>query len=217
MIKCVGSGAVIENVAPEPLNKEPPSDPVHVIRGTITSVQNLTGVGSTAASAVNALTEIGDLDGERGVLTGIPSIGQRVGCDLRHLVPNHAYHAVHPNVAVWGLEGFQVRDVSGHGKGISTLPGAELSRVTHPGVRKSIPNQRRKREVVEPTHRSAEILNVHVISSQQQIQPAPRVDRQGPGFRCDGAFYHGLNGQSGQRFPVRVKPVVFLFTESNRF
>jgi len=164
-------------VAPEPLNKEPPSDPVHVIRGTITSVQNLTGVGPAAAGAVNALAEIGDLHRERGVLTGVPGIGQGVGGQLRHLVANHAYHAVHPNVAVWGLERFQVRDVRGHGEGISTLPGAELGGVTHPSVRKSVPNQRGKREVVEPTHRSAEILNVHVIGGQQQIQPASGVDR----------------------------------------
>jgi len=169
VIKRIRSGTVIQNVAPQPLNQEPPSDPVHVIGGTITSVQNLTGVGSTAAGAVNALAEIGDLHRERGVLTGVPSIGQGVGCQLSHLVPNHTYHAIHANVAVWGLERFLVRDVGGQGKRVSTLPGAELCGVTHPRVRKSIPNQRRKREIVEPTHRSAEILNVHVIRGQQEI------------------------------------------------
>jgi len=169
VIKRIRSSTVIENVTPQPLNKELPSDPIHVIGGAISSVENLTGVGSTATGAVNPLTEIGNLDGERGVLTRIPSIRQRVRCQFSHLVSNHTYHAVNPNVAVWGLKRFPVRDIRGHRKRISTLSRAELCRVTHPSVRKSIPNQRGKREVVEPTHRRAEILNVHVIGREQEV------------------------------------------------
>ncbi|KAF7824906.1 hypothetical protein G2W53_023050 [Senna tora] len=41
LIQCIRASTVIQHMAPNPLNQVPPSDPIHVIRGTISCVQHL--------------------------------------------------------------------------------------------------------------------------------------------------------------------------------
>ncbi|KAL7001658.1 hypothetical protein U1Q18_002809 [Sarracenia purpurea var. burkii] len=173
-------------MVPNPLDQEPPSDSVHVVRGTICAVQHLPRVRPTTARSVNALAEIGDFHGENGVPAGVPSVHQGVRRKLGNLVTDHADHAVHARVAVRRPEWLQPRDIIRYGEGVGAHAGTQLGGVAHPGVRERVPHDRREGEVVETTDVLAEILNVHV-------------------FRCEE---EGL--------AVGVKPVVLLLPEPDR-
>lgn len=163
---------------PHPLNQEPAPDPIHIIGGTILTVQQLPRVRPTPSRSVNTLAQIRNLHGGHRVGPRVPSVHQRVRRQLSNLVGDHAYHAIHPDVAVWRLHGLQPRHVLRHRERVRAHPGAQLRRVPHPRVRQRVPDDRGEGEVVEPTHLPAEILHVHVGRRQQEVEPALRVYRQ---------------------------------------
>nr|GME15657.1 hypothetical protein Csa_3G176325 [Ipomoea batatas] len=67
------------------MHQEPPSNPVHVIRGAVFSGQHLAGVRPPAAGAVNPFTEVGDFHRKNRVLPGVPRVHQWVRGELGDL------------------------------------------------------------------------------------------------------------------------------------
>lgn len=100
LVERIRPGTVTQNVAPNPLDQELPSDAVHVVRGAIVVVHQLARVGPAASRAVDTLAEISNLHRESRVLTRVPSVHERVARQLGNLVGDDAYHPLHAHVTV---------------------------------------------------------------------------------------------------------------------
>lgn len=87
-------------MVPHPLDQKPPSDPVHVIGGSVTVLQHLPRVGPTAPGTVDPLAKVRNLDGEARVGPRVPGIYQRVCRQLSNLVGDDTDHPVDSDVAV---------------------------------------------------------------------------------------------------------------------
>lgn len=176
LVESVRARTVIFVVVPEPLDQVTPSNPVHVIRGAVFSIQHLASVRPPAAGAVYAFTEIGDFHREDRVAAGVPRIHQWVCRELGYLVAYHTYHPVHPHVAVRGFHGLQAGNVVGYGEGVRARAGAELGGVSDPRVRQRVADNGRKSEVMKPADVVAEILNVDIVGGEQQVDAALRIN-----------------------------------------
>ncbi|GER35039.1 glycosyl hydrolase superfamily protein [Striga asiatica] len=197
-------------MVPHPLDQEPPSDPPHVIRGTIPVVQHLPRVRPAPARPIDPLAQICYLHRKTRVLTRVPRVHQRVRRQFRHLVRDHAHHPVHPDVAVRRQSGLHPRHVLRHREWVRAHAGAQLGGVPHPRVRERVPHDRREGEVVEAAHVVAEVLDVHVVRRQQEVDAALGVDREGARGGGDRRFYDRLHGEARELPPVGVEPVVLL-------
>uniref|UniRef100_A0A8R7PCY4 Uncharacterized protein n=1 Tax=Triticum urartu TaxID=4572 RepID=A0A8R7PCY4_TRIUA len=161
----VGSVARAEDGVPEPLHQEPPAvDAVHVVGAAVGCVGDIPDEPAcSTAVAVDPETEVGDLRGRRWRVTGVPRVHQRVGGQLRKLVPQHDHHPVHPGVAVRRPQHpLPAGAVLRRGERIRTPPWALRAAIPDPRVRDGDPDHGRECEVVEAAHGAAELLHLHV-------------------------------------------------------
>ncbi|GAB4858741.1 hypothetical protein Ancab_010215 [Ancistrocladus abbreviatus] len=86
----------------------------------------------------------------------------------------------------------------------------------HPGtVSHCYQPKRRVVEVVEATDLIAEVLDVDVWGSEEEVEAALLGDGERFGGSGDGGFQDGLEGQAGEGFSVGVEAVVLFGTEGN--
>ncbi|KAG9454545.1 hypothetical protein H6P81_007449 [Aristolochia fimbriata] len=209
------SQALTEDGIPNPLDQEPPPDPVHVVGGPIFGVEHLARVGSPAAGAVNPLAEVGDLGGERRVLAGVPGVDEGIGGELGELVGDDAHHPVDADVPVGGFQGLDARNVGGDGEGVGADARALFGGIPDPGVGQGVSDDGREGEVMEAADLAAEVLDVDVVGGEEDVKPAPGIDGQGTSPGGDGAPDDGLDGEAGEGFAVGVEPVVLLLPEAH--